>query len=119
VPYFDDFVNPILDKLSQGIKVKSIFYENAMVSESRSNVLKKFKKHIENNDIQRMMTKNVAAAVILNEKQSCLIFPDIDGKLDAGYAFVGEDPLFHQWCFDFFNYSWYNATPFVEQRLNS
>jgi hypothetical protein len=25
--------------------------------------------------------------------------------------------LFHQWCFDYFNYSWYNATPFVETRL--
>ena len=59
----------------------------------------------DNGDIQRMMTKNVAAAVVLNEKQSCLIFPDVDGKLDAGYAFTSEDPSFHQWCFDYFNYS--------------
>ena len=81
VPYFDDFVNPIYDKLSQGIKVKSIFYEKAMVSDSRSDVLEKFKKFIDNGDVQRMMIKNVSAAVVLNEKQSCLIFPDIDGKL--------------------------------------
>ncbi len=117
VPYFDDFVNPIHDKLSQGIKVKSIFYEKAMVSDSRSDVVKKFKKYIDNGDIQRMMIKNIGAAVILNEKQSCLIFPNIDGKLDAGYAFTSEDPLFHQWCFDYFNYSWYNAYPFVEKKL--
>ena len=119
VPYFDDFTKPIYDKLSKGVKIKSIFYEKAMVSSSRGEVVKKLKKFIDNGDIQRMMTKKKGAAVILNEKQACLIFPNSEGKLDAGYAFVGENRLFHQWCFDFFNYSWYNATPFVEQRLNS
>jgi len=117
VPYFDEFVSPIQEKLSQGVKVKSIFYEKAMVSNSRADVVKKLKKYIDNGDIQRMMIKNIGAAVILNEKQSCLIFPDLDGKLDAGYAFTSEDPLFHQWCFDYFNYSWYKANPFVEKRL--
>jgi len=117
VPYFDDFTKPIHNKLTEGVKIKSIFYENAMVSSARGEVVKKLKKFIDNGDIQRMMTKKVGAAVILNEKQSCLIFPNTEGKLDAGYAFVGEDFLFHQWCFDYFNYSWYNATPFVEKRL--
>jgi predicted transcriptional regulator len=117
VPYFDDFTKPISEKLSQGIKIKSIFYEHAMVSDSRGDVVKKFKKHIDNGDIQRMMIKNIGAAVILNEKQSCLIFPDLDGKLDAGYAFTSDNPLFHQWCFDYFNYSWYNAFPFIEKKL--
>ena len=118
VPYFDDFTKPLYDRLSAGVKIKSIFYEKAMVSKTREDVVKKLKKFIENGNIQRMMTKKVGAAVILNEKQSCLIFPNRDGKLDAGYAFVGEDDLFHQWCFDYFNYSWYNATPFVETRLS-
>jgi len=117
VPYFDDFTKPLYDKLSEGIKIKSIFYEKAMVSDTRPDVVKKLKKFINNGDIQRMMTKKIGAAVILNEKKSCLIFPNTDGKLDAGYAFVGEDPLFHQWCFDYFNYSWYNATSFVEAKL--
>ena len=117
VPYFDDFTKPIYEKLSQGIKIKSIFYEKAIVSDSRNDVVKKLKKHIDNGDIQRMMTKKIRAAVILNEKQACLVFPDLDGKLDAGYAFTSEDPLFHQWCFDYFNYSWYNASPFMERKL--
>ena len=117
VPYFDDFTKPIHEKLSQGVKIKSIFYEKAMVSSTRGEVVKKLKKFIDSGDIQRMMTRKIGAAVILNEKQSCLIFPNTEGKLDAGYAFVGEDFLFHQWCFDYFNYSWYNATPFVEKRL--
>jgi len=118
VPYFEDFTKPLYEKLSEGVKIKSIFYEKAMISETRQDVVKKLKKFIENGDIQRMMTKTIGPAVILNEKQSCLIFPNTDGKLDAGYAFVGEDDLFHQWCFDYFNYSWYNATPFVEAKLH-
>ena len=119
VPYFDDFTKPILNSLSKGVKIKSIFYEKAMVSSARGEVVKKLKKYIDNGDIQRMMTKKIGAAVILNEKQACLIFPNAEGKLDAGNAFVGENPLFHQWCFDYFNYSWYNATPFVATKLES
>ncbi|MCV0392940.1 MAG: ArsR family transcriptional regulator [Nitrosopumilus sp.] len=119
VPYFDDFVKPIHAKLSQGVKIKSIFYEKAIVSSTRNTVIKKFKKFIDSGDIQRMMTKNVSAAVILNEKQSCLLFPNLDGKLDAGFAFVSKDPLFHQWCFDYFNYSWHNAQPFVANKLSN
>lgn len=117
VPYFDDFVNPIESKLSSGVKMKSIFYEKATVSDSRSDTIKKLKKHLDNGNIQRMMTKKISAAVILNEKQSCLIFPNVDNKLDAGYAFVGDNPEFHQWCYDYFNYSWYNAQPFMERKL--
>ena len=117
VPYFEDFTKPLYDKLSEGVKIKSIFYEKAMISDTRADVVKKLKKFIDNGNIQRMMTKRIGPAVILNEKQSCLIFPNADGKLDAGYAFVGDDELFRQWCFDYFNYSWYNATPFVEAKL--
>jgi len=117
VPYFDEFVKPIHRKLEEGIKIKSIFYEKAKVSNSRDDVIKKFKKYIDSGDIQRMMTKSIAPAVTINERQCCLIFPNRDGKIDAGYAFVSEDASFHQWCFDYFNYSWYNAHPFVENRI--
>lgn len=117
VPYFDDFVKPIHEKLSNGVKVKSIFYEKAIISSTRNDIIKKFKKHIDNGDIQRKMTKTVGAAVVLNEKQACLIFPNSDGKIDVGFSFTSKDPLFHEWCYDFFNYTWYNAHLFVEQRL--
>jgi len=117
VPYFDDFTKSISKSLAEGVKIKSIFYEKAIVSDSRSEMVKKFKKYIDSGDIQRMMTKNIGVAVIMNEKQCCLIFPNREGKVDAGYAFVSEDPSFHQWCFDYFNYSWYNAHPFVEKNL--
>lgn len=119
VPYFDEFVKPINKKLEQGVKIKSIFYEKAMVSNSRPEIVKKFKKYIDSGNIQRMMIKNINPAVILNEKQSCLIFPNREDKVDAGYAFVSEDPLFNQWCFDYFNYCWYNAAPFIESKLGA
>jgi len=117
VPYFDDFSKSLLDRLSEGVKIKSIFYDKATVSDSRTEIVKKFKKYIDSEDIQRMMIKNVGAVVVMNEKQSCLIFPNREGKIDVGNAFVSENPQFHQWCFDYFNYSWYNAYPFVEKNL--
>ncbi len=59
VPYFDDFTKPIYNKLTKGVKIKSIFYEKAMVSSSRGEVVKKLKKFIDNGDIQRMMIKKL------------------------------------------------------------
>ena len=53
VPYFDEFVKPINSKLAEGVKIKSIFYEKAMVSNSRDSVVKKLKKYIESGDIPK------------------------------------------------------------------
>jgi len=39
--------------------MKSIFYEKAIVSSARGEVVKKLKKFIDDGDIQRMMTKKL------------------------------------------------------------
>jgi hypothetical protein len=37
-------------------------------------------------------------------------FPDMTGKLDFNSGFWSNDPLFHKWCFDLFNFYWNKAT---------
>jgi len=32
-------------------------------------------------------------------------------------VFYSEDPLFHEWCLDYFRYRWYNSKSFDEGKL--
>jgi hypothetical protein len=32
-------------------------------------------------------------------------------------VFYSEDPLFHEWCLDYFRYRWYNSKSFDESKL--
>ena len=41
-----------------------------------------------------------------------------ENESDMSEIFYGKDPEFHEWCLDFFNYSWENAGSFQESKLN-
>jgi len=45
----------------------------------------------------------------LKEKRGILFFPDSKGEPDMYYAFISDDPEFHEWCFDYFDYTWNKA----------
>ena len=62
------------------------------------------------------MVDRIEIATVLNEKQATVMFPTVrpDGETDMNSAFFSEDPLFHEWCLDFFKYSWYNSKSFDE-----
>jgi predicted transcriptional regulator len=50
--------------------------------------------------------KNIGVALGVTERSCGLIFPSLDGKLDFGSGFFGEDPKFRDWCSDLFDYWW-------------
>jgi len=31
--------------------------------------------------------------------------------------FYGDDPIFHEWCLDYFRYCWENSQVFLEKKL--
>ena len=117
VPYFDEFIEPLYEKVSNGVKIRSIFYEKAMVSSGRNSALKKFKKYIDSGDVQRKMTRDVPIVIIMNESKGCIMFSTNDNKIDSGNAFVGTSPQFLDWCSDYFEYCWSNSHSFVESKL--
>lgn len=116
VPYFDEFVEPLYERVSHGVKIRSIFYEKAMVSSGRDLVLKRFRKYIDSGDVQRKMVKDVPVAIIMNESKGCVMFSD-NTKMDSGNAFVGTSPEFLEWCSDYFEYCWSNSHSFIESKL--
>ncbi len=55
------------------------------------------------------MIEKVQTMMVLNEKRATLFFPDSKGEPDMYYAFLSEDPDFHEWCVDYFDYVWGKA----------
>ncbi len=121
VPYTYDLLEPLVKKVNKGIKVNSIFSESAIIPKERKQTLEKlgFKELIEQGLIERKMRENVQALVILNEKEACVMFPKVGGEVDMSETFYSSDPLFHEWCLDYFKYCWDNSKPFQESKLKN
>ena len=114
-----DHIEPIVDKVKNGVKVSSIFSESAIIPKGRKELLEKlgFRKFVEKGLVERKMRKDVKAVVVLNEKDACVMFPRIDGEPDMSNMFYSSDPLFHEWCLDYFRYCWYGSDIFQESKL--
>jgi predicted transcriptional regulator len=119
VPYESELLETLVKKVSKGVKVNSIFSESAIIPKDRKQTLEKFgfKKLIEQGLIERKMRENVQVTVILNEKDACVTFPEIDGEIDMSEMFYSDDPVFHEWCLDYFKYCWDNSSAFQESKL--
>jgi len=114
-----ELIEPIIKKAKSGVKVQSIFSETAIVPKARKNLLKKmdFQKLIDTKQVERKMKKTVKTVVVLNEKEACVSFPKIDGDSNITELFYSNDPMFHEWCLDYFRYSWYGSDNFQERKL--
>ena len=64
------------------------------------------------------MIKQVSVVVLLNEKESCIIFPNPNGEPDMNEMFYSTDHQFHEWCLDYFEHCWKNSNSFQESKLN-
>ena len=114
-----DLIEPVISRIKQGVKFNYIFSESVIVPKGRKQLLEKlgFKKFIDDGIVERKMQKDVKVVVILNEKESCVMFPTIDGDADIGEMFYSKDHLFHEWCLDYFRYCWYGSDIFRENKL--
>jgi len=59
----------------------------------------------------------VQTVVVLNEKEACVLFPNTEGESDLSEMFYSSDPMFHEWCVDYFRYCWYGSDIFEESKL--
>lgn len=119
VPYTADLMKPLAEKIKKGVRVRSIFWESAVTPKDRKKVVADFgfKKFIEQGIIERKMKSDISVLVVLNEKEACVMFPTKEGKPDLSEAFYSSESLFHEWCKDYFNYSWDASRTFQEDKL--
>ncbi len=114
-----DLIEPLVKQIKKGIKFQYIFSESTVVPKGRKDLLKKlgFSNLIEKGLIERKMAKNVQTVIVLNEKEACVLFPKNVGESDLTEMFYSDDPMFHEWCLDYFRFCWYGSDEFIESKL--
>ncbi|HEX2472641.1 MAG TPA: ArsR family transcriptional regulator [Nitrososphaera sp.] len=115
-----DLIEPAVTRVKEkAVKYSYVFPENVIIPKGRKELLKKLSHNelLSKGAIERRMVESVQVAVILNEKQASVLFPTQKGETDMNMMFVSPDPIFHEWCLDYFRYRWYGSDIFDESRL--
>ena len=114
-----DLIEPLVNRVKKGIKFNYIFSESVVVPKGRKSLLKKlgFDKLVDKGIVERKMKNNVQTVLVLSEKEACIMFPTKNGESDFSEMFYSNDPMFHEWCLDYFRYSWYGSDLFQESKL--
>ncbi len=114
-----DLIEPLLGRVKKGIALNYIFSDSVIVPKGRKELLGKLgmKELLEKGLVERKMKEDIKVVVVLNEKEACVLFPTLEGDADMREMFYSKDPLFHEWCLDYFRYCWYNSGPFQESKV--
>jgi predicted transcriptional regulator len=120
-----DLIETVIPVIRQhGIKFRYILPENAQVPRAGMKLLKdvSYDDLLRKGLIERKMNKRITVAVVLNEKESLVMFPSTDGETDMKQMFYGNygtgTNIFHEWSHDYFFYNWYNSHSFDPGKLN-
>jgi predicted transcriptional regulator len=116
-----DLIETVSRRVEQGVKFSYIFSANAVVPKGRNQLLQKvgWRNFISKGIVERRMLPEVKVMTIFNEKQGCVLFPNMKGEPDLNIMFYGEDNEFLEWCADLFAYQWEKAGPFDESKLKN
>lgn len=115
-----DLIEPAVTRVKEkSVKYSYVFPNNVIIPKGRKELLKKLSHHelLSKGAIERRMVESVQVAVILNEKHASVLLPTQKGETDMNMMFFSPDPIFHEWCLDYFRYRWYGSDIFDESRL--
>jgi predicted transcriptional regulator len=116
-----DLIETVSSRVEKGVRFSYIFAANAVVPKGRAQILQKvgWRNFISTGLVERRMLPDVKVMTIFNEKQGCVLFPNMRGEADLNTMFYGEDKEFLEWCSDLFAYQWEKAGPFDESKLKN
>jgi predicted transcriptional regulator len=108
---------------NKGFRFSYVLPTHAIVPKRRRELLEalKYSELLKKGTVERKMVNSLLIGVVLNEKQACVMFPRIqrNNNIDADTTsmFYSDDPNFHEWCLDYYRYTWHNARSFEEKGL--
>lgn len=119
VPYSNDIIEIISDKLQKDISIKSIFLENAIIPEDRKKVFEKkqFQKYVTKGNLERKIAKGELLGLLVTDKEAGIFFQNKSNEPDLSEMFFSTDNEFREWCLDYFEESWKNSSSFQESKL--
>ncbi len=80
---------------------KSISFPKAVEARSRS--------YLPAAEVEVAFLDYPKATIVLSEKKAIVAFPLLNGEVDIRSWIAGENPSFHKWCCDLFNFYWDRA----------
>ena len=119
IPYSKDIIDIIAKKLEKKIPIKSIFPDSVVVPEDRKKIFEErgFQKYVSDGILQRRISPTTSVGLLITDKEAGVFFPSHDGEIDLSRMFYSSDEKFIDWCMDYFENSWKNATSFQETKL--
>ena len=110
--------------MERKIKFNYILPKNAVIPKKGKDFLNEinYPELLKSGLVERKMIDDVKVSVVLNEKKALLMFPSIKGETDMNGAFSNtidreNNKLFHEWCLDYFRYSWLDSKPFDHSKI--
>ncbi len=110
--------------MDRKIKFNYILPKNAVIPKKGKDFLNEinYQELLKSGLVERKMINEVRVSVVLNEKRALVMFPSIKGETDMNGAFSNStnrenNKLFHEWCLDYFRYSWLASKPFDNSKL--
>lgn len=121
VSYSSDIVKTVISQVNKGVRFRSIFSADAIVSNQRQSALgsKSLKKALTSGKIERKTNSNVRFVLVMNERQACLSFPNDDSEVDVSSCMSSKSSEFLDWCNDYFEFLWKNSNPFSESNITT
>lgn len=106
-----EFFKLKVTKAKKGIEVFLIHGENTIAPKDFKKELSSpgLRSLISSGVYKRKMVKKIQTMIVLNEKRGIVFFQNLKGEPDMYYAFISDDPEFHDWCMDYFDYIWNDA----------
>lgn len=114
-----DLIEPLAEKVRSGTKLLYIMPENVIVPKGTSEATKKagWKSLLTEGKAERRMVKKVLVTTIVTDRSAGVLFPDLKNEVDMNVMFYSEDPVFREWCQDYFKYMWDLSDLFDESNL--
>ncbi|MGH9879613.1 MAG: helix-turn-helix transcriptional regulator, partial [Nitrososphaerales archaeon] len=114
-----DLIEPLAEKVNSGTKLSYIMPEDVIIPKGTLEATKKvgWEKILAEKKAERKMVKKVPVATIVTDKSGGVLFPNLKNEVDMNTMFYSEDPVFREWCQDYFRYMWDSAELFDRGRL--
>jgi predicted transcriptional regulator len=108
----------MIDKAGSGVEISVIVGYNTIFPKNvAENISPRVEKLASKGIIKGKMVEQVNIDVyIADNARAAVMFPNAKGEVDMNTMFVGEDPIFCEWCSDYFDYMWQRSSKPVNPR---
>ncbi|MEM3095155.1 MAG: hypothetical protein QXX64_05905 [Nitrososphaera sp.] len=103
----------LIDRANNGVKISSLVGHNTILPTNViENIMQRINELISKGIFERKMMEWVSVALFIADSQEATIaFPNTKREVDMNTMFVWEDPMFCEWCSDYFEYMWKDSKP--------